>query len=419
MMSTVHSSGPSLKVLISGAGIAGPCLAYWLSRTRLNTSITIVERSTVRRPTGQSIDIREQAIDIVRKMNLLDQVQDKHTTETGTVVLNRKGKPVAEFLGGEGEFTAEFEILRADLASIFLDATENLRDIKYMYGDHAKTLVEKDDGVDVTFANGSQETYDLVVGADGAGSKIRSMILDDETTKDCYRFIGQYCAYFSIPREEHDTKIWYWYNQLPGIGLMIRPHRNEKTMGCYLILTTPKWGHQYPDVEEALGKDSAEQKKVMHKYFDDAGWQAKRILKGMDECDDFYMSRAAQVKLPKWHSKRAVVMGDAAWATFGIGTSLAIDGAYFLAGELSKIQSSKDISQTLERYEEAFRPIYETMEELPPGFPQIAFPQTSWALTARDALLWTVSKTKFYKLFTGGTRAQSKWKIPEYDWVEA
>ena len=121
------------------------------------------------------------------------------------------------------------------------------------------------------------------------------------------------------------------------------------------------------------------------------------------------------MKLLKWTNGRALVLGDAAFATFGVGTTLAIESAYILAGELSKIQNSIDIPQALERYEEVFRPLHAKSGDLPPGFPQFVFPQTAWGLWLRDSLLWFVSKTKLYRLFQGG--AGSDWKLPCYDWV--
>jgi 2-polyprenyl-6-methoxyphenol hydroxylase-like FAD-dependent oxidoreductase len=136
----------------------------------------------------------------------------------------------------------------------------------------------------------------------------------------------------------------------------------------------------------------------------------------MDHAEDFYMSRAAQVKLSKWTNGRTLVLGDAAWATFGIGTTLAIEGAYMLAGELSKIQSSDDIPQALERYEEVFRPLYAKMEELPPGFPQILCPQTAWGMRLRDSVLWFASKTKAHKLLPADPGVE--WELPSYSWKD-
>ena len=241
------------------------------------------------------------------------------------------------------------------------------------------------------------------------------MILDEQVLKDSYTFLGQYIAFFSIPSRPTDPKLWQWYNVPQGLSIMIRPHRNISTMGAYLSVTTPARGQRDPAVKDALDKGTEDAKRMLHKYFENAGWEAKRVLEGMDNAEDFYMSRAAQVKLSKWTNGRALVLGDAAFATFGVGTSLAIESAYMLAGELSKIQSSNDIPQALEKYEEVFRPLYAKMEELPPSFPQFAFPQTTWGLWLRDSILWFVSKTKMYKIFQGGLGID--WKLPCYDWV--
>ncbi len=407
-------SAPELKVLVVGAGIAGSCLAYWLAKTRLDISITIIERSPSPRVTGQSIDIHGPAVEIIKRMNLEEAVRSRHTTEEGTRFVNPLGKIFAQFNAGES-FTAEYEILRADLSQLFLEATEGLGKVKYIYGDSVESLEQTDQDVNVSFTEGSKDTFDLVVAADGSTSKTRSMILDEIVLKDSYKFLGQYIAFFSIPSRPTDPKLWQWYNVPKGLSIMIRPHRNPSTMGAYLSITTPARGQRDPAVEDAMDKGTEDAKRVLHKYFEDAGWEAKRVLEGMDNAKDFYMSRAAQVKLSKWTNGRALVLGDAAFATFGVGTSLAIESAYMLAGELSKIQSSSDVPQALEKYEEVFRPLYAKMEELPPGFPQFAFPQTAWGLRLRDSVLWFVSKTKMYKIFQGGSGMD--WKLPSYDWV--
>lgn len=409
------TQAPKIKVLISGAGIAGPCLAYWLARTRLDTSITVMERSPIPRATGQSIDIRGPAISIIEMMKLKDAVQSRHTTEEGTRIVNSAGGLIAEFGKGDA-FTAEYEILRADLCGLFLEATENMENVQYKYGDYVTSLQQNEKQTDVTFASGAAESYDLVVGADGSTSKIRSLILDEEVRKDSYKFIGQYIAYFSIPRQSSDTKHWYWYNAPKGLGLMTRPHRNNSTVGVYMCITKPAHGQRDPIVEEAMEQGPEAQKRVLHQYFANAGWQADRILDGVDGADDFYMSRAAQVKLSKWTNGRAVLLGDAAFATFGVGTTLAIESAYYLAGELSKIKSSDDIPNALQTYERAFRATQGESEDLPPGFPQIAFPQTTWGIKLRDTAAWLVSKTKAYKLLPSDKADESK--LPQYDWVD-
>lgn len=406
---------PHLKILISGAGIAGPCFAYWMARTRLHTSITIVERSPTPRMTGQAIDMHGAAIDILKKMDMLDAVRSRYTTEEGTVFVNSSGKPFIQFEAGKA-MTAEYEILRADLSELFKEATEKFDNIKYIYGDSIEALNQTDKQVDVTFASGTQNSFDLVVAADGVTSRTRPMILDEQILQDSIKFLGQYIAFFSIPSKPDDSRMWQWYSRQNGLCIMIRPHRNPLTMGSYLSITMPARGYQDPVVEDALDSGVDETKRMLHKYFDDAGWEAKRVLSAMDYADDFYMSRTVQVKLPRWSNGRAIVLGDAAWAVFGAGTTLAIEGAYMLAGELSKIESTSDIPMALENYESIFRPVYEKMDGLIPGFPQSLFPTTALRLSIRDSVLWILSKTKMYKLFRDDPRLD--WALPSYDWVE-
>jgi 2-polyprenyl-6-methoxyphenol hydroxylase-like FAD-dependent oxidoreductase len=118
-----------------------------------------------------------------------------------------------------------------------------------------------------------------------------------------------------------------------------------------------------------MEKGTEETKPMLHEYLENVDWEAKRVLEGMDSAEDFYMSRAGQVKLSKWTNGSALVLGDAAHATFGVGMDLAIEGAYLLAGDLSKVQSSSDVPQALEKFEKVFRPLYSKMGELLPAFP--------------------------------------------------
>jgi 2-polyprenyl-6-methoxyphenol hydroxylase-like FAD-dependent oxidoreductase len=227
----------------------------------------------------------------------------------------------------------------------------------------------------VTFAGGSKDIFDLVVAADGSASKTRSLILDEQVLKDSYKFLGQYTAFFSIPSRPTDPKLWQWYNAPKGLSIMIRPHRNTSTMGAYLCITMPARGHRDPAVEDAMDKETEDTKRMLHEYFENAGLEAKRVLEGMDHAEDFYMSRAVQVKISKWTNGGALVLGDAPSASFGVGTSLAIESAYIPAGELSKIQSSNDVPQALEKYEEVFRPLYcmKKWENFHPVFHKLYF----------------------------------------------
>ncbi|KAH8649817.1 hypothetical protein BX600DRAFT_517055 [Xylariales sp. PMI_506] len=407
-------SAPRLRVLISGAGIAGTCLAYWLTKMSIHVSITIVERSPVPRATGQSIDIHGPAVEIVKMMKLEEAIRARHTTEEAAEMKSSSGKTTVRFEAGD-TFTCNYEILRADLVGLFMEAIDELENVKYIFGDWITSLEQHEKHVDVVFQSGLKDTFDLVVAADGSSSKTRPLILDSEVLKNSYTFLGQYIAFFSIPSQPSDPKVWQCYNIPKGRCLMLRPHRNPATTGTYMCITMPARGKREQPIEDAMNEGVEAEKKILHNYFENAGWQAQRILEGMDQASDFYMARAAQVRLPKWTTGRALVLGDAAWSTFGVGTTLAIEGAYLLAGELSKIQSSDEIPEALVRYEQVFRPFYAKMEDLPSWFPQLVFPQSAWGIWLRNAILWVASKTKVHKLFQDDS--ENNWTLPPYEWV--
>lgn len=177
-----------------------------------------------------------------------------------------------------------------------------------------------------------------------------------------------------------------------------------------------------PATEEAMKQGPDAVKKLLHEYFKDFGWEAKRVLEGMYQSDDFYFDQIAQVKLPKWTNGRCVLVGDAGFAPTpisGQGTSLAIASAYVLAGELSRLGLSVDIPTALENYEKVLRPLVEKAQNIPSAAPQIANPQTSWGIWALETAVWGVQKSGLYKLFGSfGGISEKDWKLPGYEWAE-
>jgi 2-polyprenyl-6-methoxyphenol hydroxylase-like FAD-dependent oxidoreductase len=191
-------------------------------------------------------------------MNLKPALRSRHTTEEDTTFVNSSGKPFAIFKGntGENSFTAEYEILRVDLAGLFMEATEGLANVRYMSGDSIKSLEQSEKDVDVSFTGGSQDTFDLVVAADGGISTTRPMILDEQVLKDSYNFIGQYIAFFSIPSKATDPKMWQWYNTPKGLCLMMRPASHHVYCGRILVHHDASKGAEGSSYRSCHGKGS-------------------------------------------------------------------------------------------------------------------------------------------------------------------
>ena len=424
-----------LHVLISGAGVAGASLALMLARHpgfKHRPIITLIERSPQPRTTGQSIDIRGPAVDVIRKLGWEQEIKNRHTTEKGLALLNEDGKTVAYFPAtGDTKVqsaTSEYEILRGELTGMLLDgvdAEKNLgADITVVYGETISSMEDTPTGVHVHFARGKLEPqrYDVVVAADGISSSTRALIFGPDDKREHVRPSGMYLSFFSIPRIPSDDQTWAWATFPPGLAVHRRPHRNGETMGVYLSICHPTKARD-PDLEAIVHADVATQKRYLRQRFEASSckWEIKRFLEGLDAADDFYMTHWCQVSTPRWAKGRCVTLGDAAFATMGVGTSLAMIGAYCIAGELAQIGSSEEVPGALKRYEEVFRPYVKKFDFKLPGFPQLANPQTAWGNGVKHFLAGTVAFLRVHVLMGWvagwvGSDDSKGWKLPEYGW---
>jgi 2-polyprenyl-6-methoxyphenol hydroxylase-like FAD-dependent oxidoreductase len=366
-----------LNVLIAGAGIAGPVLAYWLSHAGISS--VIVERSTELRRSGQGIDIRGAALEVVKRMELEKTVRSHSTNEEGLAFVDSKGIERAKFgvdkEGGQS-FTSDIEIMRGDLAQVFYDASLKQGNTEYIFGDYITSIAEEGGKAKVAFANRSPGKFDLVIAADGQGSKTRQLVFGEVPQ----RRLGQYTSFFTIPAGATDGKWGRWYNAPGGRCILLRPDNSGLTRAYLSIISTEPEGYEKLDV--------AGQKRLYRKMFADAGWEAERVLSGMDEAADFYMQEIVQIKAPTWHQGRVALLGDAGYCPSpisGMGTSLAIIGAYLLAGEISKHQD--DHQQAFDWYEKQMRPYVDKAQKLPPGAPAVLNPQTAWGITVLYGVL--------------------------------
>ncbi|KAI9055738.1 hypothetical protein LZ554_000679 [Drepanopeziza brunnea f. sp. 'monogermtubi'] len=376
-------------VLISGAGIAGPACAFFLSKAGIPT--TIMERSSSLRKAGQQIDIRGAALKVVQRMGLEAAIRAKTTREAGLAFVNGAGKRLALFpVDAEGgrSFTSDMEIVRGDLAHILYEKSREGMSTEYVFGDHVTGMVQTGEKVAVELARGGRRDFDLVIGADGMGSKIRRLAFPDE---DSLRGLGQYMAFFTVPYQPSDGAYAQWYNAPGGRCIMLRPDGVGNTRVYLSVMSSRPAGY----FQLGIG----EQKRMMHELFSDAGWQAARVLQGMDHADDFYMQEIAQVKMQQWSSGRVALLGDAGYCPSpisGMGTSLALVGAYILAGEV--VRCGRDHREAFRCYEEKMKPPVKKAQSLPPGVPALLYPQTAWGIKVLNGVLGTVSRLRLATL---------------------
>jgi 2-polyprenyl-6-methoxyphenol hydroxylase-like FAD-dependent oxidoreductase len=414
----------SPKVLISGSGIAGSVFAFSLLRAYPKANITIVERAPSLRLTGASVDIRSNAVDIIKWAGVEQQIRDASTKEAGMAFVNKDGSPIATLMAtGRTDIqtlTSEYEIFRGALANVFMSPV--LDKVTMIYDETVESYAQQKDKVTVTFAKSKKvETYDLLVGADGYYSKIRGAMLGRPPAEQVHGE-GVHVAYFTINQDLlKGSKIAQGHNATGGRCVCLRPDPDPRGRNRAMFINAT-WSKDIAGrarLDKALRGGEEAYKDLMEEMYADAGWLSRDILKGMRSSDDFYCTHFAQTLSPKLQDGRVVLLGDAGHALPGLGTSLAITGAYILAGEI--LRSSGDVNTATKAYEDLMLPFVKKQQNGDVQFAmQLANPQTWWGIAIRNAVLRVVIGSGLINL---GMRvsawlgfSEAKIDMPEYPW---
>ncbi|MEU4424702.1 FAD-dependent monooxygenase [Actinoplanes sp. NPDC024001] len=333
-------------ILISGASVAGPALAYWLHRHGFHT--TIVERAPAPRRGGQAIDIRGTALDVTDRMGLTGELRRMKTHTRGMTMVDGEGNELmrsTEHAISSGRLDSDdIEVLREDLTTLLHERTAG--DVEYVFGDSITTLDQDDRGVRVTFERGAPRTFDLVVGADGLHSAVRRLAFGPEEA--FVRHLGTYLGVYSMENflGLEDWQLWFNDGDLGG---GIYPVRRNTELRVNLGFRAGPIAYDYRDTDA--------QRALLTERFAAMGWEVPRLLDGMGKAPDFYFDAMAQVQLDSWSRGRVTLLGDAGYCASplsGQGTSLALVGAYVLAAELSAAGGEHETA--FSRYEQRMRP---------------------------------------------------------------
>ncbi|UNI15655.1 hypothetical protein JDV02_002166 [Purpureocillium takamizusanense] len=443
---------PPLNILIVGCSIAGPTLATFLLLSPLPASqkphITILERAPALRPHGQNIDVRGAGVTILRKLGLLDAVRAATTGEAGVQFVDAADRVWAAFpagrSSGEEEETAaasaaasptsEFEILRGRFAQLCWRRSEQAservrreggRGIEFVFGDRLDELEQRGDNkVHVRFAqSGVRRAFDVVVGADGLQSLTRQMAWGCEGEGERVKRLGMYGGFFSMPRVGATDTAWRrWYHAPGRRGIMLRPDgTGERTTVFMAVVKDDDDGDARLDAAATSGRGGVQvQKELLREYFADAGWESERVVREMLATDDFYYDAIAQVKMESWSKGRVVLVGDAGYCASpisGMGTTLALSGAYNLAGAL--LRHPSDPGAAFAVYEDAMRPTVDRAQKLAPGMPHLLHPQTAWGVWMLNAIMFVLYRSGLLPLLArfAGPPAHSV-PVPDYGFEE-
>ncbi|MFD0691763.1 FAD-dependent monooxygenase [Actinomadura fibrosa] len=317
------------SVLISGASVGGPALAYWLGRYGFD--VTVVEVSDGPRAGGQAVDVRGPALEVAERMGVLERIREARVHMRGMSFVDDDGNELyrseEQTLTGGDLSSPDVEILRDDLSAILAEAAGD--GVEYLFGESIAALEQGEDGVHVTFRGGGSRTFDLVVGADGLHSNTRRLAFGDE--RDYISHLGTYLAVWTAPNFLGLDR-WQVFHQMPGSswGGGVMSVRGNSEVRVYL-------GFEAAEPIDYDHRDTAAQKKIMADALAGAGWEIPRLLGTMWDAEDFHFDAMAQVHMDAWSRGRVVLLGDAGYCgspLSGQGTSMAMVGAYVLAGEL-------------------------------------------------------------------------------------
>jgi 2-polyprenyl-6-methoxyphenol hydroxylase-like FAD-dependent oxidoreductase len=366
-----------MKILINGAGVAGPTLAWWLARS--GHEVTLVERAAAPRSGGYVIDFWGAGYDIAERMSVLPRILEQGYRVREVRMENRDGRKVGGFStdvfvrATNGRFTS---VRRSDLARAIFDGLGER--VETIFGDSVASIDDGGERVRVTFDRSAPREVDLVVGADGLHSRVRGLVFGPE--RDVELSLGYHVAAFEVGGYTPRDELAYVSHAVPGRQISRFAMRDDRTL--FLAVFRDEY------ISTKYGEDiDADPREVVRDIYAGLGWECARIVDAMEGAGEVYYDRVSQIRMPRWSSGRVVLVGDAAACVSllaGEGTGLAMTEAYVLAAELAA--AGGDHRTAFAAYERRMMPFLAKKQRSAARFASSFAPKTALGIHFRNVM---------------------------------
>lgn len=392
----------NINILISGAGIAGTTLAFWLKKFGFNP--TIIESSPALREGGHAIDFMGAGFDVAEKMGIVSALKSVDINFSKLVFVDNNNKErgsmnyqkIKNFLNGRA-----FTLFRSDLAKVIYQGIDE--GVEIIFGDTIANIDQNEKEVTVTFQSGKSRNFDLLIGADGLHSNVRKLVFGNESQFEEY--YGYYTSSFTIDNFSLGNNAFSMFN-VPYKQVAVFSKSGNSTTAFFIFASPEKLSYQHHDI--------AKQKQILKSEFENSGWQCPELLSQIDSTTDFYFDSVSQIKMDSWYKGRVTLVGDAGYCPSllsGKGSTLAMVGAYILAGELK--QANGNYKTAFEQYEILFKPFIEKKQKAARSFAKSFIPKSNFGIWLRNKIFKLMSSAVFSKLFLNQFK-DSGLKLKEY-----
>ena len=392
-----------MQIAISGAGVAGPTLAYWLLRA--GHEPTLIEAAPALRTGGYVIDFWGLGFDFAERMGLIPAIREAGYAIQEMRMVDGRGRTAAS-LSGEAmrrRLGNRFVSLpRGDLAAILNRSVEGRAE--FLFGTSLAAIDQDLDKAHVTFADGRRRTFDLVIGADGLHSKVRALTFGPQDSFE--RPLGYYVAAVEAVGYRSRAELTYVSYPLPGRQISRFSLRGDRTLFLFVF--------EADRLRRAEPHDLEGRRAALEEVFADAQWEWPEIRRALGEATDLYFDRVSQILAPTWSRGRIALVGDAAGCVSllaGEGSGLAITEAYVLAGELASCGGH--YAAAFSGYEARLRAFIGEKQAAARRFTRSFAPHTAFGVWFRNRVIQALGLPGVADLFLGA-QLNDRLALPEY-----